>query len=103
VLTTAVIAAAATTRCYYYRYYYYRYYYCSNDDDRRRGNGRGMGGGGMMFNPSGFFGPSPFDFFYYRYLTILRYVHPTNTNAVYTIAHNLRCTHMCMMLPWYLA
>lgn len=32
-------------------------------DDRRRGDG----GGGMMFRgPSFYFGPSPFDFFYYR-------------------------------------
>jgi hypothetical protein len=58
-LTAAV--TAITTAVAIARYYYY----CSNDDDRRRGNGRGVSGG-VMFNPSGFFGPSPFDFFYYR-------------------------------------
>lgn len=35
----------------------------SDDDDRRRDNRRG--GGGMGFGGN-FFGPSPFDFFYYR-------------------------------------
>lgn len=35
----------------------------SSDDDRRRDN-RGMGGGGFGMNY--FWGPSPFDFFYYR-------------------------------------
>jgi hypothetical protein len=37
----------------------------NSEDDRRRGNSRG-GGGGMSFSPSFYFGPSPFDFFFYR-------------------------------------
>jgi hypothetical protein len=36
----------------------------SSDDNRRRD--RGYGGGGMNFGGSAFWGPSPFDFFYYR-------------------------------------
>ena len=41
----------------------------SSDDDNRRDDrriGGGGGGGGFGFGPSYFWGPSPFDFFYYR-------------------------------------
>eukprot|EP00815_Leptocylindrus_aporus_P011142 CAMPEP_0116055482 /NCGR_PEP_ID=MMETSP0322-20121206/3435_1 /TAXON_ID=163516 /ORGANISM="Leptocylindrus danicus var. apora, Strain B651" /LENGTH=574 /DNA_ID=CAMNT_0003539097 /DNA_START=137 /DNA_END=1861 /DNA_ORIENTATION=- len=41
----------------------------SSDDDRRddrRGSGMGVGFGGNPFGFGGIFGPSPFDFFYYR-------------------------------------
>jgi hypothetical protein len=38
----------------------------SSDDDRRRDNRGGFGGGGMRIGYDPFWGPSPFDFFYYR-------------------------------------
>jgi len=39
----------------------------SDEDDRRGGGGRGgLQGEGNLFAPSYFWGPSPFDFFYYR-------------------------------------
>jgi hypothetical protein len=38
----------------------------SSDNDDRRRDDRGGGGGGMSFGGSYFWGPSPFDFFFYR-------------------------------------
>mmetsp|Transcript_1537 Transcript_1537/g.2962 ORF Transcript_1537/g.2962 Transcript_1537/m.2962 type:complete len:628 (+) Transcript_1537:104-1987(+) len=53
----------------------------SSDDDRRRDDRRGGGMGGMGGMFGGFWGPSPFDFFYYRPYYSRYYTSPGNAGG----------------------